>query len=172
MMLRMRSVAASGARVKPAWRPVRSSSSRSIESGFDPQGRQRDGQMLAGKALGDGFDQIHNMRIVRRGKGEQRHFFKPVLRAILRCACTISSTGRSRTGRVIMPAWQKRQPRVQPRIISIGNAVVNHINVGDDEAGGRGRQLPTRRFSTFLGASSYQALDRGDGAIGLVAALS
>ena len=31
---------------------------------------------------------------------------------------TISRTwaaGRSRTGRVIMPAWQKRQPRVQPR---------------------------------------------------------
>jgi hypothetical protein len=25
---------------------------------------------------------------------------------------------RSRTGRVIMPAWQKRQPRVQPRKIS------------------------------------------------------
>ena len=32
--------------------------------------------------------------------------------------CTMSRTwvaGRSRTGRVIMPAWQKRQPRVQPR---------------------------------------------------------
>ena len=25
---------------------------------------------------------------------------------------------RSRTGRVIMPAWQNRQPRVQPRKIS------------------------------------------------------
>ena len=25
------------------------------------------------------------------------------------------SAGRSRTGRVIIPAWQKRQPRVQPR---------------------------------------------------------
>ena len=28
------------------------------------------------------------------------------------------SMERSRTGRVIMPAWQKRQPRVQPRKIS------------------------------------------------------
>jgi len=28
---------------------------------------------------------------------------------------------RSRTGRVIMPAWQKRQPRVQPRKISTEN---------------------------------------------------
>ena len=27
-------------------------------------------------------------------------------------------TERSRTGRVIMPAWQNRQPRVQPRKIS------------------------------------------------------
>jgi hypothetical protein len=26
--------------------------------------------------------------------------------------------GFSRTGRLIMPAWQKRQPRVQPRITS------------------------------------------------------
>ena len=28
---------------------------------------------------------------------------------------------RSRTGRVIMPAWQNRQPRVQPRKISTLN---------------------------------------------------
>jgi hypothetical protein len=28
------------------------------------------------------------------------------------------SIDRSRTGRVIMPAWQNRQPRVQPRKIS------------------------------------------------------
>ena len=28
------------------------------------------------------------------------------------------SMDRSRTGRVIMPAWQNRQPRVQPRKIS------------------------------------------------------
>ena len=35
-----------------------------------------------------------------------------------RPCCTIDATcsaGRSRTGRVIIPAWQKRQPRVQPR---------------------------------------------------------
>ena len=28
------------------------------------------------------------------------------------------SAGRSRTGRYQVPAWQKRQPRVQPRITS------------------------------------------------------
>ncbi len=35
--------------------------------------------------------------------------------------CTMSPMvlmDRSRTGRVIMPAWQKRQPRVHPRKIS------------------------------------------------------
>ena len=41
---------------------------------------------------------------------------------MLASACsTISPTPvieRSRTGRVIMPAWQNRQPRVQPRKIS------------------------------------------------------
>ena len=31
---------------------------------------------------------------------------------------TICWAGFSRTGRLIMPAWQKRQPRVQPRMIS------------------------------------------------------
>ena len=30
----------------------------------------------------------------------------------------MSSTERSRTGRYQVPAWQKRQPRVQPRITS------------------------------------------------------
>ena len=33
----------------------------------------------------------------------------------------IVSIERSRTGRVIMPAWQNRQPRVQPRKISTEN---------------------------------------------------
>ncbi len=32
--------------------------------------------------------------------------------------CLTVSRERSRTGRVIIPAWQKRQPRVQPRKIS------------------------------------------------------
>jgi hypothetical protein len=31
---------------------------------------------------------------------------------------TICCAGFSRTGRLIMPAWQKRHPRVQPRMIS------------------------------------------------------
>ena len=35
-----------------------------------------------------------------------------------RPAAITSSAGRSRTGRYHVPAWQKRQPRVQPRITS------------------------------------------------------
>ena len=43
----------------------------------------------------------------------------PVASTASSAACTISSMLRSRTGLVIIPAWQKRQPRVQPRMISI-----------------------------------------------------
>src|ERR1700690_1138404 len=43
---------------------------------------------------------------------------KPVALMAASEASTISSTLRSRTGRVIMPAWQNLQPRVQPRMIS------------------------------------------------------
>ncbi len=39
----------------------------------------------------------------------------PVHSSPLRTMSRTCSAGRSRTGRVIMPAWQKRQPRVQPR---------------------------------------------------------
>ena len=39
----------------------------------------------------------------------------PVRSRPLRTSSRTCSAGRSRTGRVIMPAWQKRHPRVQPR---------------------------------------------------------
>ncbi len=43
---------------------------------------------------------------------------KPVLRMPFSTMSPIVVIERSRTGRVIMPAWQNRQPRVQPRKIS------------------------------------------------------
>ena len=46
---------------------------------------------------------------------------KPVLRMPFSTIAPIVSMLRSRTGRVIIPAWQKRQPRVQPRKISTLN---------------------------------------------------
>ena len=46
---------------------------------------------------------------------------KPVLRMPFSTIAPIVSIDRSRTGRVIIPAWQNRQPRVQPRKISTEN---------------------------------------------------
>ncbi len=46
---------------------------------------------------------------------------KPLLRMPFSTIAPIVSMLRSRTGRVIIPAWQKRQPRVQPRKISTLN---------------------------------------------------
>ena len=96
------------------------------------------------------------------------------------------SAGRSRTGRVIMPAWQKRQPRVHPRKISTFSrscttsvrgtscwlGIGPRAQVGDGplldplgclgepgggaEQGGQGDQDPTRRTT-----SSYSARARG-----------
>ena len=43
---------------------------------------------------------------------------QPVVRSASQAASTTSSTGRSRTGRYHMPAWQNRQPAVQPRMTS------------------------------------------------------
>ena len=42
----------------------------------------------------------------------------PVSARPSRAAATTCSAGRSRTGRYVMPAWQKRQPRAQPRSTS------------------------------------------------------
>ncbi len=46
---------------------------------------------------------------------------KPVLRMPFSTMSPIVEIERSRTGRVIIPAWQNRQPRVQPRKISTLN---------------------------------------------------
>ncbi len=89
---------------------------------------------------------------------------KPSLTISLTC-----SAGRSRTGRVIMPAWQKRQPRVQPRKTStfsrswttsvsgtsgragigpvgqVGHGALGHL--GRDAVGGRARVETSRPSS-------------------------
>ena len=43
---------------------------------------------------------------------------KPVARTAASTISPMPCSDRSRTGRVIIPAWQNRQPRVQPRKIS------------------------------------------------------
>ena len=69
-----------------------------------------------------GHDRLHQLghaAVVAAAQAEQADLLEarllqdPVHRGQTSC------TGRSRTGRKIMPAWQKRQPRVQPRWISM-----------------------------------------------------
>src|ERR1700722_5363349 len=56
---------------------------------------------------------------------------------------------RSRTGRVIIPAWQNRQPRVQPRKISTLNRSCTDSATGPSGFGGGGP--PARAITVFLG---------------------
>ena len=74
---------------------------------------------------------------------------------------------RSRTGRVIIPAWQKRQPRVQPRKIStlirsctdLGQRHERRLRVGP-LVEVHDRALADPRRDVVPGAR-----DRGDGAV-------
>ena len=68
-------------------------------------------------------------------------------------AWTISSTLRSRTGRVIMPAWQKRQPRVQPRITSTETRLWTTSIFGTRKRVVGGGSFATMRLTTVFGAS-------------------
>ncbi len=68
-------------------------------------------------------------------------------------AWRISATGRSRTGRVTIPAWQKRQPRVQPRIISMGARLWTNSTKGMIKSVTGGGSVGTMVFSTLGGAS-------------------
>ena len=128
------------------------------------------GQVASGKTLGDRLDQLGDMRIVGGGQGEQGNLFVAgVVPAPASIAATISSTGRSRTGRVIIPAWQKRQPRVQPRMISIGDPVVDQHRCRAPGSGSpAGGSWPTMRLTTGSGASGSSLLNARDGAIRVV----
>ena len=65
------------------------------------------------------------------------------------------SAGRSRTGRVIMPAWQKRQPRVQPRKTSTDKRSCTTSVTGTSWFLGYGHSARSAivRFSTVDGTS-------------------
>ena len=65
------------------------------------------------------------------------------------------SAGRSRTGRVIIPAWQKRQPRVQPRKTStLRRSWTTSVSGTSWFLGyGQSARSATVRFSTSSGTS-------------------
>jgi hypothetical protein len=56
--------------------------------------------------------------VVGAGQRQQPDLLQPGRPQPASTIWPIVSIDRSRTGRVIMPAWQNRQPRVQPRKIS------------------------------------------------------
>ena len=80
----------------------------------------------------------------------------PVRRRPSRTIVRTCSSGRSRTGRVIIPAWQKRQPRVQPRKISTLRRSCTTSMSGTSCCFGYGQSArsATVRLSTVAGTSA------------------
>ncbi len=80
---------------------------------------QRQADLVVGVAVGEALGDVTDLAVVGGGEREEADLLRS--RVALRPLSTISPMPvmlRSRTGRVIMPARQKRQPRVQPRKIS------------------------------------------------------
>lgn len=117
--LRIRSDPPSGAKVRPERRPLRVSSlarvtlnaSTRVDGSdsdvFEPS--YRSARPLAMSRISEWSALDSDSRPTSS---------KPVARRPCSTISPIVVMDRSRTGRVIMPAWQKRQPRVQPRKIS------------------------------------------------------
>jgi hypothetical protein len=81
----------------------------------------------------------------------------PVRRRPLVTMSRTCSAGRSRTGRVIMPAWQNRQPRVHPRNTSTFSRSWTTSVSGTSWFFGYGHSLRSAmvRFSTLSGAAGW-----------------
>ena len=80
---------------------------------------------------------------------------------------------RSRTGRVIMPAWQKRQPRVQPRKISTEarSCTVSASGTSGCLGYGHSSRSLTVCLATRHGVSAIRRGDALDAPVGQVADL-
>ena len=81
--------------------------------------------------------------------------------------CRTWSAGRSRTGRVIIPAWQKRQPRVQPRKTStLSRSCTTSVSGTSWSFGyGHSRQVGDRALLDSGGHARVARRDRGDPAV-------
>ena len=116
MTVRSRQVPASGAKVNPLRRPPATLAARPTVNAST----RNDGRLTVGAphAVGSGtIDEMTDSIPLKSAVDSEVRLtslypvrFKPS--TIIERTC---SAGRSRTGRVIMPAWQKRHPRVQPR---------------------------------------------------------
>lgn len=84
----------------------------------DAGGGQREAHLVVGVAVGEALGDVADLAVVRGGEGEQADLFEAGRLEALVDHFADAGDASLRTGRVIMPAWQKRQPRVQPRKIS------------------------------------------------------
>ncbi len=119
MTLRMRSEPPSGAKVRPDLRPLRVSSlARStLNASTRVEGSER--PILSSVYRSARPFAMSPISLWSAEESDSRPTSsKPVALSPFSTISPIPVMLRSRTGRVIMPAWQKRQPRVQPRKIS------------------------------------------------------
>ena len=140
----------------------------------DPGRRQRQRDVRALVPVGQALGDLGDLGVVGAGQRQQADLVEAGVRAGRRRPSRRSPViDRSRTGRVIMPAWQNRQPRVQPRKIStrhrsctvsasgtsgffgyghasrsIDGALVHperHVRAGSARPAGSGRRAGSRR---------------------------
>ena len=120
--LRIRSVPPSGANVRPDRRPFRLSSSANVTLNASTRVDGSDRPVLVPSYRSARPVAISLISLWSALDSDSRPTSEKPL--ALRPASTMSPIvviERSRTGRVIIPAWQNRQPRVQPRKISTLN---------------------------------------------------
>jgi hypothetical protein len=119
MTARMRSLPASGAKVSPVRRPLRDSSLDSVTLKASTRVDGSDSEVTVPSYSSARSRATPPMAEWSALDSDSRPTSsKPVSLTPSSTSFWIVSGFRSRTGRVIMPAWQKRQPRVQPRKIS------------------------------------------------------
>jgi hypothetical protein len=81
----------------------------------------------------------------------------PDVRTAASTISPIPRSDRSRTGRVIIPAWQNRQPRVQPRKISTlaRSCTVSAIGTSGVFGYGQASRSTVVRFCTVRGTRGF-----------------
>ena len=107
----------------------------------DPGGRQRQAGLGALVAVGQPGGDLVDLAVVGAGQRQQADLAEAACLPGPRSTMSpIVVTMRSRTGRVIIPAWQNRQPRVQPRKISTLNRSCTDSATGTSGLRGYGQE--------------------------------
>ena len=171
MMLRMRSVAASGARVKPAAAGIFQGIHQVDGEGFDAQRGQGNGEVAPGETLADRLDQLDDMRIVGGGQGEQADFFVAGIGQSLLDGLE-DLVDRALAHRSADHAGMAETAAAGAAADDLDrHAVVDGIDVGDDEMGGGGRELADDALEHGQGRLRDQLLEALKRAIGVIVRL-